>query len=109
MYGVIEEANSSDHKGDCTSSWPQTSRLITWNMKHIYSTPITLEQYLCEQVKKAAGQLEDIFMQVVPLEPNRIPKPHTTDNKTYITHGKEILIGGGEKRDDIPPHQSEEQ
>ena len=45
-----------------------------------------MEQYLCDQIMKEAGWLEDIFMQKVSLEQIRMPKPHTAGNKKYGTH-----------------------
>ena len=56
MYGVIEEANSSNQKGWSSVIWVmRRGRLIAQNTKQIYSTPITTEQCLLEQIKKATG------------------------------------------------------
>ena len=47
MYGVIEEANGSNHRGKSHNIWViKTGRLIMQNMRHIYNTPITTKQYL---------------------------------------------------------------
>ena len=81
MYGVIEEANGSDTRGQSYIIWvTKTDRLMIQNMKHICSTLITTEQYLCEQLKKAAGQLGDISMQIVPLEQIRTPSTCAAHN-----------------------------
>ena len=57
--------------------------------------------------KWGARKLENIFMQAVPLEHCRMPKPYTADTKTCVTHEKEKMNGEGEKRDSIGPHQIE--
>ena len=46
----------------------KAGKLIMWSIKHTCSTLETANQYLHEQIKKAAEMLEDIFMQVVPVE-----------------------------------------
>ena len=51
-----------------------------------------MEQCVHEQIKKAAGQLEEIFMQAVLLEQISMPKPHVVGNKT-----DETLEGNSEK------------
>ena len=104
MHWVIEETNGSDHKGQLYIIWvTETGRLITWNMTYICSTPVTMEQYLCEQIKKAAGQMEDIFMQAATLEHSRMPRPHKAGTKTHMSHEKEIMNREGERRDSITP------
>ena len=60
----------------------KAGRLITKNMKLICSIPIAMKECLCEQIKKASGQVVDIFMQVVPLGKIRTLKPHTAGKKT---------------------------
>ena len=74
-----------------------TGRMIMQNTKHRHSTPITTDQYLDEQIRKAAGQLEDIFLQAVPLEHSRVLKPHMVGTKTHMTHRKEIMNREEEK------------
>ena len=54
-------------------------------------------------IKKAAGQLEDTFMQTAPLEQISIPTLHTTGNKKYVTHLKELLNSKGGKGTVLPP------
>ena len=70
---VIEKANESDNKEWSYISW-MTDRQAYYmdneaHMQHSYA----MEHYLCEQIKKAPGQLEDIFMQAIPLEHIRCP------------------------------------
>ena len=56
MHRGIDEANDSDNKEQLFMIWvTKTDRLITQNTKLICSTPITTEQYLDEQIKKAVG------------------------------------------------------
>ena len=38
------------------------------NTKHILVTTISTEQYLWQQMRKVAGQLEDVFIQAVSAE-----------------------------------------
>ena len=77
-------------------------------MNHIHSNLITMVQYLHEQMKKTAGQLEDIFMQTVPVEDNREPKPHTSDTKIHMNQGRTKTNREGE-RDSIGPKMQDEE
>ena len=55
-YRVMEGPNGSDHKGQLPIIWEiKIDKFITQNTNHIYSHPITIEQYLCKQIMKAAG------------------------------------------------------
>ena len=49
---VIEEATSSDNRERSYIRVMKMGTLITWNMMHICSTPVTTEQYLQEDIKK---------------------------------------------------------
>ena len=96
----IEETNGNDHRGwfyiICIT---KTDRLITQNMQHTCRVLISTEQYLHKQIKKTAGQLEELFMQA--LQHTWMPKLCTAGAKTHIILGKEILNRKGEKKDSI--------
>ena len=64
-----------------------TGRLITWNYKHIHTTSITSEEYLCKQIKKSSGRLEDIFLWAVPKE------MHYSHQQDIVNTTKETLMG----------------
>ena len=65
-HGLIEDANSIDHNGiTYIIEVTKMGRLITCKLRHIYSTAITMEWYLQEQIKKGTGCLEDIFMDML--------------------------------------------
>ena len=52
-HSVVEEANSTDHHGwSYIIRVTKIERLIICHTRHIYSTPITTEQYLWEQIEK---------------------------------------------------------
>ena len=51
----------------------KTGRLITQNAKHLCSSNITSEEYLCEHIKKSSGSLEDIFVHTIPRD---MPDPY---------------------------------
>ena len=53
-HGVIVEPINDDHR-ECSYAIQvtKTGRLITQNSKHICSTSITAEEYLCDQIKKS--------------------------------------------------------
>ena len=53
-------------------------------------------------MKKIDGHLEDIFMQTGLLEQIKMPNPHTTGNKKWINHWKELLNREGEGMGSIP-------
>ena len=56
MHRVIDEVNNSDHKGRSYIIRVVTmSRPITWNRRHICSSPVTTEKYLWEQIKRELG------------------------------------------------------
>ena len=57
MHSTVEEVNNPDHQGQSYSVTRvmKTGRLIMLNMRHIYSTPSTTEQYLWEGIKKGTG------------------------------------------------------
>ena len=56
-HRVIKEANKSDYNGrSYIIKVLKMGRLIIWNIRHIYSTPIWTEQYHQEQIKR---QMED--------------------------------------------------
>ena len=46
--------------GGPTPSVTKTGRLIMCTMRHIHSKPVTTEHFLCKQIKKVTGWLEDI-------------------------------------------------
>ena len=49
---MIEEANDSGHKGQPYIIWvTKKDRLISQNVKHICSSPVTTEQYLYKYIK----------------------------------------------------------
>ena len=67
MQGVIEEPNGSNHRGHSYTIYiTRTGRISTQIVKHIHATPISAEQYLYKQIRKAACQLEGV--QEVPNE-----------------------------------------
>ena len=85
-HGILKEAKSKDHRGGSfIIRVTIMGRLLTWNTRHICSTPITTEQYLQEQIRKGAWLLEDIFLQTVPVEQKRIPRSHTPDPRTHVS------------------------
>ena len=87
MHEVIEEANSSYHRGRFyIIRVMKMGRLITWNMKHKCSTPVTRQQYPCEQIKEGTGQLEDFFAQAVLVEHDKIPWSYTADTRAQWDH-----------------------
>ena len=52
------EDHGSDHRESTYTTWvTKTGRIITHNIKHICATPISVEQYLHDQIRKATGQL----------------------------------------------------
>ena len=63
---------------------------------------ISTEQYLHEQIKKAPGHLEDVFMQAVPVEQIRI-MPCAASTRTEATHCKEPTNREWEERHSTPP------
>ena len=97
---VIKEVNGNNHRGwSYIIHVTKIGRLITQNMRHICSTPITMEQYLQEQIKKAFGWLEDIFMQTVHIECSSMPRLQQqtqrhmwTMRRQYWTEGEGILL-----------------
>ena len=104
MHGVMEEANGSDHSRCLYIVWVmKTGRLSTHNTKHIHNTTIPLEQYLCEQIKKAAGRLEDIFIQMIPAEPVRPLTLHTPSSRVEATQSKGSVIREKEEMNSTPP------
>ena len=85
-------------RAHCIIIWvTEAGGLITQNMKHIDKTPITTEQNICKQIEKAAGCLEDIFLQAISVEHSRVPKTLTAVTKTHSNHGKVIINTEGEK------------
>ena len=67
--------------------------------KHTCSTTISSEQYLCVQIKKVVGLLEDIFMLAVLVEPIRPPIPHAPDKRMEATQSKDTVNReGGEEQ-----------
>ena len=77
-------------------------RIVTQNMKHTCSTPVTTEQYLWEQIKKGTGKLEDIFMQTVPVEQNRVPRSYTADPRAHVDDEKTTMSDREKKRSYFP-------
>ena len=49
-------------------------RIIMYNTAYILATIILAKQYLWEQIRKAAGWLEDVFMQAALAEADQPPK-----------------------------------
>ena len=90
-HGHMEssETNNSDHNERFyIVRVTQTGRLITQNTRHLQSSLITTEQYLCEQIKKGTGQLEDIFMKTVAVEHGRMVRSYTADMQTNMAHNE---------------------
>ena len=86
-HQVIKEANNSDHsRRSYRTRVTNTGRLLMWNTRHICSTPITREQYLWEQIKKGNGQLEDMFMETIPVEQCSLFKLRTVDTWIHRAH-----------------------
>ena len=74
MHGMIVEPIGNDCRGCSYTTWVmKTGRLITCSTEHTLGTTILSEKYLQEQIKKAPGRLEAIFMQVIPIEKARPP------------------------------------
>ena len=61
-------------------------RLITQNTEHIQATDVSAEQYLCDQIRKATGLLED--RQAIPSETERPPRQQVQDNETEAMVGQ---------------------
>ena len=100
-HGMIVEPNGSHHRGfSYTIQVTKTDRLITHNTKCKHVTTISSEHYLWEQIKEVALNLEDIFMQAVPLEAARLPKLQELDNRTEATQYK--VPGRGRQGQYIP-------
>ena len=78
-------------------------------MKHTFSTPITIEKFAHEQMKKAAWHFGGHFHKAVQVENSRMPKSCTPDTKTHMTHGKEILNSEWEKRYNITANKQSEE
>ena len=54
MHGVIIEGNTDDYQGQSNQVWViKTGRIIMQNMKHIRHTPVTVRQYLRDQITKS--------------------------------------------------------
>ena len=65
----------------------KTGRLFTCNTKHIQGTAILSRAVLVGPDTKAMGQLEDLFMQAVPVETDTLPKlvgPEAKEEKKHI-------------------------
>ena len=86
--GIILEPNESDHhRGHSYTIWViKMGILLMHIMKHIWPTSISTEQYLQEQMKKATGQLGNVFMQVS--EVNGPLKLQNSDCRMEITLGQ---------------------
>ena len=62
MHGVIVKHNKDEHRGYFSTTWVmKTCRLIIHNSRPTCSTNITSEEYLCKQIEKSSGRLENIF------------------------------------------------
>ena len=60
--------------------------------KHICSTTVSIKQYFHEQIKKAPWEPEDIFIQMVQIEPIRLPAPScATGNSMEVTPLKDSV------------------
>ena len=87
MCGVIKEANRGDQNGrSYVFRVTKTGRLIILNTRHMHNTPINTEQYLQEQIKKGTGQLEDIFMETIPVDYGKLLKMCTADSWMHVVH-----------------------
>ena len=102
MHGVIVEPNWSDHRGHSYTIWV-TKRLITHNTKQKQVTGMTAEQYLCEQIRKAVGQLED--KHALPTEVNGCPSKQAQDQVLGAMQKKiHMLKEKGEIKENTPLH-----
>ena len=83
-HGVRAELHRCDHRGHSYTMWvTKMGRLITCNMKH---TALSAEQYIHERIKKAAGWLDDVFMQAAAV--NGLPKLGVCDCRMEVILGK---------------------
>ena len=86
MHGIIVEPNGCDHRGcSHTIKVAKTGRLTTCNIKHIRTTTISVEHYLCEQIRKVTGQLEKV--QPLPAEGDGLPRQWEQDHVIGVTQG----------------------
>ena len=86
MCGFTVEPNGSDHMGCSYSiSVTKTGRVITHNTKYMHATPISVEEYLQEQISKATGQLEG--MQAAPTKVDELPRQQMQDHRMGVMQG----------------------
>ena len=98
-YGVIVKLNNDYHKGcSYTTQLTKTSKLIMWSYKHICSTNIMSEEYLCKQIKKSSGRLEDIFTQAISREMHYPHKQHSMKTTREMVMSQSSLSPNGKER-----------
>ena len=104
-HGVIVEMNSINHRGHSYTVWvKKTRRLIMHNMKQIQFTKST-EQKLKEQIRKAEGQVKDVFIYTLPDGANGPPKLQAYDYNTEVKQGETQVHEEGEKRESTSPSE----
>ena len=103
IHRVIVEPNGSDHRGSSYITWvTKTGRIITHNTKYIHGTPISAEEYLYEQIRKATGQLESV--QVLPTESDGPFRKQVQDHSVGVTkmESKHLWKRGKKKGNTLP-------
>ena len=71
--------------------------LLTWNMRQICSIPLMTEKSIGTD-KEGHWVIEDIFIQTVPVEHNRIPRLYKADLRVHVDHMKSTMSDKGGKR-----------
>ena len=103
MLGIVEEANGSDQMGGQTSfgSWRRQTDCAEYEA-HMQN-PSNDWALSTWQIRKAAEQLEDMFMQAGPVEHNRVLKTHKAGTKAHMNCGKETISREGENGTVLTP------
>ena len=108
MHRSIVDPNGIDHRGHSYTAWViRTGKIITDSIMHIHATPISVKQYLCEQIRKTTGQLEDV--QAVPTEGGELSEQQVQDHRTGVHKAEsKHLKKRGKKCNTLPCNQIQE-
>ena len=99
MHRVIKEPNSSDHRRrSYIIRVTKIGRLITQNIRHICSTPVTTEKYLWGQIKKERHFYADSASRA-----QQSSRSHTAEPRVHVSHGKTTVCKKEGKRDNFIP------
>ena len=85
-HGIIKDSNGSDCRG--TSSIireTKNGRLLTWNMRHIFRTPVITEQYQHEQTNIKNWASRGHFIHILPVSTTGYPD-HVQQIQWHIGH-----------------------